>query len=251
MLRIFADDFMNIGSTLIMISHLLYDNEVLGRDLEESFIHEFRNTLIDLKNECDKLGLKVSSILVEKSINDLPQNHRELEVISRAIKAEIRSNLFLYIPSYKARYHILLSEFVSSPKFSESSKELVKAGNCYAVGEDTACVFHAMRAAELGLRSLAKHLGVTFPFPLELADWQNIIDKIESAIKNLNKLPKGAEKDKELQFCSAAAAQFRYFKEAYRKHVAHARESYDEHQSLSIMEHTLEFINNLSQKLSE
>jgi HEPN domain-containing protein len=251
MLQIFANDFMNIGSTMAMVGVCLHNYESRGIKVDAEFCKEFKEILAHLKDDCDKLNLKVSSDLLEKAINDLPQGERELEQIIRAIKSEIKSNLFLYIPSHRAKYHEFVSKIISSIAFPNSSKELINAGNCYAIGEYTACVFHSMRAAELGLRALAKHLGVAFPFPIELADWHNIIDKVESEIKSMKQLPKGKEKDEELRFCSSAAAQFRYFKDAYRIFVAHARETYDEFKALTIMDHTLKFIENLSIKISE
>lgn len=119
------------------------------------------------------------------------------------------------------------------------------------MGESTACVFHSMRAAEIALRALAEHLNVTFPYPIDLADWHKLITNIESVIKKVEQQKKSGKKDKELKLCSAAASQFRYFKEAYRKHVSHARETYDEGGALSVMEGTTEFLKSLMGEISE
>src|SRR3989337_1503269 len=43
--------------------------------------------------------------------------------------------------------------------FPSANSDLKSAGNCLAVGCDTAAVFHLMRVAELGLRAFCGHLG--------------------------------------------------------------------------------------------
>ncbi len=245
-LRVYADEYIFIGELLAWI-YICFQNDLISTDEERD---RLKATLVNLKEHCDKLHLKVSSALLNDAINNLPQGHREFAILSNAIKKEISSNLFLYIPPNRAKYHNKASTFKTG-SFPNASKELIGAGNCYAVGEYTACVFHSMRAAEIGLRTLAKHLNVTFPFPIELADWNNIIDKIDHEIKSMKQLPKGSKKDEELKFFSAAAAQFRYFKDAYRIFVAHARETYDEGQAFSIMQGTVDFLDSLSSKLSE
>jgi hypothetical protein len=52
-----------------------------------------------------------------------------------------------------------------------------------------------------------------------------VIDRIEAKIREREKaLKRGQEKDATLKFYSQAAVQFRYFKDAWRNHVAHLRE---------------------------
>jgi hypothetical protein len=159
--------------------------------------------------------------------------------------------MFLFVPSHRIKfYDWQLAEKISG-SFPAAANELARAGKCYSKGEPTACVFHSMRAAEMGLRAFAQYLKITFPYSIDVADWKNIIDKIETEIKSKQQLPKGMDKSEELKFCSDAGAQFRYFKDAYRIFVAHARASYDEEQALSIMQRTGEFIVGLSTKLAE
>ncbi len=252
MLRITAETYMNLGTVISEFSFMFYAAETaLDMPIKAEEQADLKKFLLSLKKHADELNLKVSSGILDKKLADLPQNQREFELLISVIKEEIKSHLFLYIPRHRAIYHELVSNFESFKSFPDATHEAIRAGSCYAVGEYTACVFHSMRMAELGLKSLAKYLNVSFPFPIELADWQNIIDKIESEIKELNKLPKSAEKDEKLKFCSGAAAQFRYFKDAYRKHVAHARENSGEYQEFNILEKTNEFMRILSKRLSE
>jgi hypothetical protein len=248
MLRVFADDFINIGGAFALISRRLLDAEEDNKPFTDEHWSRFKSDLLLLKSECDKMGLKLSSAILLGTIGKLPITHRELEMLMDLVKEEIKSNLFLYVPMHRSKYYGQEIDNLSE-SFKNASNELIHAGNCYATGEYTACVFHSMRAAEIGLRTLATYLTVTFPFPIELADWKNIIDKVESEIKAKQQLPKGAAKDEELRFCSEAATHFRYLKDAFRIFVAHARAIYDEGEALRIMEHTGEFLKGLSGKI--
>jgi hypothetical protein len=64
-------------------------------------------------------------------------------------------------------------------------------------------------------------------------------------------MPKGAAKSDKLQFCSEAASQFRYFKDAWRNHVAHSRASYDSREAFAIWEHTRDFMCSIAKRLAE
>ena len=109
-----------------------------------------------------------------------------------------------------------------------------------------------MRAAEIGVRVLAKELKVSFPDkPLELAEWQNILDQADSKIIDMKALPRGTFKDEQVNFYSQAAVQFRYFKDAWRVRVAHARETYEESPALKVFNHTQEFFETLATRLKE
>jgi hypothetical protein len=165
----------------------------------------------------------------------------------------LESLLFLRIPSHRATYYeddSIVSDQVKA-SFPTPCSEIRKAGNCFATASYTATVFHCMRSAEIGLRSLAKELEVSFPFPRELADWQNIIENIEGKIKTQAALPKSAKKDEDLKFFSESATHFRYFKDAWRNHVSHAREVYEEGQALIVLNHTREFFEALAKRLTE
>ena len=171
------------------------------------------------------------------------------------IRAEIKSKLFLYIPSDRARfyeYDNVLSE-KARDAFPSAYKELKEAGSCYAAERYTACVFHAMRAAEIGLRALGHQVGVSFPDkPLELAEWQNIIQMAEARIKEIvDKQSKGLAKDEDQKFYGQAAAQFRYFKDGWRIRVAHARETYVGSQAYAVLSHARDFFETLAERLRE
>ncbi|SPF40523.1 hypothetical protein SBDP1_300031 [Syntrophobacter sp. SbD1] len=254
MLQVHADEFMAVGElyhdfkTTFVISSINSDTSISEQDFEE-----MKKYLKSLKGHCDKLFLPVSCALLEKKIDDPPRSRREFELLYEAVVTEIESRLFLYVPAERAVFHE--SRFnLEQPivaNFPNASKEIVRACNCYALGEFTASVFHSMRAVEIGLWVFAKKFDPGYPFPVELAGWQDLITHIESKISEMKKLPRGEKKDEELKFCSSAASQFFYFNNAYRKHVSHSRENYNQSEALKIASDTLEFLSRLSSTLSE
>jgi hypothetical protein len=173
-------------------------------------------------------------------------------MLTRVFYAEVKEKTLYYIPPHLAKYyHIDLPDEVSILSFPSAASEIIWAGRCLAVGLPTASVFHSMRAAEIGVRALGTALGVTFCFPIELAEWQNILDQIDAKIRNLKNQPRSPQKDSDLEFYSQAAAQFRYFKDGWRIRVAHARATYDEEQATDVVDHVRSFFVTLAGRLSE
>lgn len=135
--------------------------------------------------------------------------------------------------------------------FPSAADDIKEACRCFALERYTACVFHAMGILQVGLYALADEFQVRFSFKIELAEWENVIAKIASEIKKKGDLPKSDQKDADLKFYSELAVQFRYFKDAWRNHVAHLREEYDCDQAHSILIHVRDFMEQAAVRLKE
>jgi hypothetical protein len=175
----------------------------------------------------------------------------QVDVLHDLSVNELEGIVFGFLPRSHGKYFnqsALFGESVGE-KFRDAQYDIAEAGNSYAHGTYTACVFHLMRVLEIALHKVASDLGITFPTALELENWQNIIEKIESEIIAREKrLPKGTAKSEEMQYYSEAAKEFRYFKNAWRNHVSHSRENYDVHDATKIMEHVRDFMRHLASK---
>jgi hypothetical protein len=257
MLSPYAFAFLRLGQDLSEFeTTLAFTDQADPNDPSRELTSDERAHAIDLASRiiyaCTDLDMPVSLGLVEDMGVNLPKTRRELTLIMKAIHRELNNKKFLFIPSEKAKYYDILLQPSIAKVFPTAAKELVSAGNCFACSLYTACVFHSMRAAEIGMRALGKKLDVSFPDkPLELAEWQNILDQCESKIGDMKNLRPKMHKDEELHFYSQAAVQFRYFKDAWRVRVAHARETYEERPALSVFNHTREFFETLSIRLKE
>lgn len=253
MIKFSLHELMNVAAWMTSISTNFYmASQTPENPLKEHEIQDLVRQLKELQKHCRNFELPVSAEAIERALSDLPKNDREIEMLMGVVESEIKSRLFIFVPAERARYFqssSLLSDNATRA-FPKASWELVQAGNCYAASLDTACVFHSMRAAEIGVRCLGTALGVSFPnYPIELAEWQNILEQVESKIAAMKAMPRGQIKDEQLKFYSQAAVQFRYFKDAWRVRVAHARETFDGSQALQVLEHTRDFFESLAARI--
>ena len=185
-------------------------------------------------------------------------HHRMMDVFQDAV--------FLNVSAGKARYHSAVADADASWErqtidesigraFPSAVPDLRAAFDCYATENNTACVFHLMRAVEHGLRAFAVAVGVqTTGLPLEHQQWQRVIEQAEARIRDAK--PESwsqPAKERGLAFLQTAVADFRAFKDSVRNLVMHARPSgtYDEHHALSILNRVLESLARLATRVSE
>lgn len=183
----------------------------------------------------------------------------QIQPMIEVIQDQLNKRRFTYIPLAKASsletfatdWDPIWKKF-GSDKTRYHSREAVY---CYALERNTACVFHCMCVLEPGLKSLARRLDIRNP----KKDWGSIIGEIDKKIAMLRALiatkkvkPRArAVRANLLTFCSEAAKEFFYFKDAWRNHTAHGRAQYDENDARKILEHVRQFLTHLSTKLRE
>lgn len=215
-----------------------------------------KRSLEKLHNLAERLNLRVSSDMMGSRLkaDNLPQSEGEWSVLGEVLKTELKSRLFLSVPPHLAPYYErtgIVGDAVIAA-FPRASEEIRAAGTCFATGQNTACVFHAMRAAEIGVRALGEALQITLTCPIEEAEWQAILNAITPKIRDIENLPKSTPgRDDDLNFYSEAAAQFRFFKNGWRIRVAHARASYSEPQAKEALDHVRSFFETISVRLKE
>ena len=109
-----------------------------------------------------------------------------------------------------------------------------------------------MRVAEIGMRVLARERQVSFPkHPLEWAEWENVIDQIDSKAKAATTgMARGPQRDAARAFYTAAIAQLRAFKET-RNRIMHMRGGFDELDAQRAINQVRDFMNGLSAKIGE
>lgn len=177
----------------------------------------------------------------------------QVKILHEAIHADLCYRRFAYVPSAKGALH---DGFGSGweeiwTKFPESKEDSQHAIDCYALEQNTACVFHFMRVAEVGLRNIAKNVGVKLtdkrkPMPIEFATWDKVINGIKSKLIQAHALSRSVRKNERLRFYSDAADQCTYFRDLWRNDTAHTRKHYDEGEALSVMNRIREFMHLLS-----
>jgi hypothetical protein len=177
----------------------------------------------------------------------------EIRVLREAIEDDLKSISCFFLPREQYKHWQQPQSFSKqvSERFSKAQTDIISAGRCFAVEEYTACVFHLMRVAERGLRTLANHLDVTLKHDIVLEEWDPILQAVDRKLRDLHNEPRTTERESDLRFYSEAANQFRYFKDTYRNYVSHSRDPYDEGQAESVMNRVGEFMADLATKLSD
>ena len=151
----------------------------------------------------------------------------EIRVLREALKDDLadRPVLFPDVQKYK-RYFGEPKPFGAEvyEAFAPARRDISGAGSCYATDNPTACVFHCMRAAEYGLRALAKRLLPRMrPEKLESGP---IIRDLRRRIEEMHKPGRkglNPKRERLLDFYSEALDQCVYFQNASRRHDACAR----------------------------
>lgn len=166
------------------------------------------------------------------------------------IQSELEEQLFFVVPASHKKWFtfgdVAIFGTAVADAFPDSTPDIAEAGRCYALDRWTASVFHLMRALELALHKWARELGVDQFSAIELENWKNILDAAEKKVKELDGQSKSATKDKELKYYGETLGRYRAIKDAWRNHVAHARERYDEGRALSILNNVKEFMSLLA-----
>jgi hypothetical protein len=199
----------------------------------------FQALVLEIHQECVALGLTAPYEMANRLIEKAPPKtyaimFADLDHLDGSLTTELKKEAVFRIPPERKDYFEppdLFGPKVSSA-FPSCARDIQRAGSCYALGQEDACVHHLMLVLERGLNALAVKVGVSY----QRTNWQNIIDTIASKLKSE---PRGPERDFHLEVNS----QFGFLKDAYRNHSEHARDDpYDMDKAISILKHVRGFM---------
>lgn len=187
---------------------------------------------------------RVFDLWKEKSLTLEVALHESREV-RRAFLEELDAHLYFVVPAGdRDLYEKPPLNRATASAFPAADEELQLAGKCLALDQQTAAVFHAMRALEVGLSAFARQLEVP---PPERPMWGPIIDRIEAAINSARQARLTSERRALLDTYADAATHFRFLKDAWRNHTMHQRQNYDRARSQNILQHVSQFLEQLAE----
>jgi hypothetical protein len=183
----------------------------------------------------------------------------ELTMLCETTIDELKRHIFIHVPAEKVRFAESPKEFFSSSwdAYPSAREDMEAACRCYALGENTAAVFHSMIVLQAGLERFAEYLGLSFPGGNQFQQWGSILveimKEVEQRHKKAQQLPnaQGQAKQEELQFFADTGMQFSFFKDAWRNRVAHGREKYTDDSALTILASVKNFMLTLSKRVRE
>ena len=153
-------------------------------------IKTIKNNAIELRAAINEIGARITLMAIDEHIDFIDKhNSVSLKYISdcyadvlKTLERELSTVNMFSINADEYRYFepsapLFGPEFET--KFSTfGAFELDEAAKCMALGRPTASVFHLMRILEVGIKALAKCLGISDPVKPAERNWGRILDKI-------------------------------------------------------------------------
>jgi hypothetical protein len=232
-------------------------------NLDEGRFQALIGTLKGTQDLLQRIGFRDAQAKVAVTLLYL---ERSAPVDVSSLETEIRnayesllynSYKYQFVQIQEDRVKYLVTEFpfgkAVADAFPSAVIDIREATDCFAMERNPAAVHHLMRAAEIGLRALAKDRRITFEKgPIELQQWGDILGKLRKAIAEIENWPRSLAKEAAHQFYNKALLDLRSFNDAYRRHIAHARDHvYDGYEAESVMHHVSSFMQELATKISE
>jgi hypothetical protein len=168
--------------------------------------------------------------------------HSIVHLISR-LQDDLQQQFFFHLTQQDVRYYGQKDQFGPqvAKKFKDAAYDIENAGNCLALQQPTACVFHLMRAMEVSLRTLGKRLKVRI-------GPKDTLGKILNDISpKLNAMPDRTEnqKRKKERWAEARANLF-HVKQAWRDNSMHGKKIYDREHAYAIFRAVSTFMTHLA-----
>jgi hypothetical protein len=246
-------------------------------DIDPTVVEEIKDLVGRYHKHCEYLQLRASVARIEGPLHDALVAYgaitwdalkSEFRVLWDALGPELSDRRFVAVTESKAKLldameppsnldyrgrekdHIIIEPNhwkVIWTEFPPAKRDVQEAVYCYVLERDTATVFHAMRVAEHGLRSLARRLHVALTHkgrhqPIEFADWEKVIDGIKVKIAASRQLSKGPKQVRKLELYSDMADHCVFMKDIWRNNVSHARKPYKSSEALSVLERVRDFM---------
>ncbi len=158
---------------------------------------------------------------------------RQVEDLLLRLRDELDVTNFLVIESSKIPFYES-----NQPRFGQNVLsgypsayfEIEEAGKCLALGRGTACVFHLMRAMEVGIKAVAASLKVPDPVRPSQRNWGFILKTIKDAIDAKTKWSRRANR----HFYEGVYASLDSVKNPWRNATMHVEQTYTDEEAENI-----------------
>jgi hypothetical protein len=244
MLQLKADKFVRL---MYQIDRLLHaSNQVnVGMKFEAKSLEIILKDLSDTEELLSELEMPVSHKAAMR-VKDQLQNDRELAPskwllhhLFESVNDELGSQLFLAIePSKRGFYKPSNPPFgqLAFDRFPSAIDDILDASNCLALDQNTAVVFHLMRVMEVGLKVLAKEIGIPYA-----PSWESYLKQIRTNVEGDWKSKTDAEKARQPLY-KDLAGDLQTVKIAWRNPTMHIVKKYTADEASQIYDCVKQFI---------
>ncbi len=184
-----------------------------------------KRLLPSLLTLCKEAELTTAVIVLTKMLGDLENGtlrdiEEDIRWFDEATSAELQQRRFLFMPTEKAAYYEREKLFGDEvyDKFPSACFDVQEAGNCYAMGRYTACVFHLMRTLEVALKALWNSLNTSASEP---RDWGGYLEACDNVLKDKTKL-QASNWNNDEHSLRLATRELQQIKKLWRNNTMHA-----------------------------
>lgn len=246
MLKIYADSFIKFFSFLQVRGSFSIESLNVDFDSLEGEVLIIYHLLVqtDLLTSTAIAGDVVDHLKkIDQADEHLVFLYNEL---TRSILRELGSRYVLLVPSSRDKYYesyLSDKEKEISNKAPEIIEDITEAGNCFALGRYTACVFHLMRVMEKSIQYFGKKVKISLRKPIIDETWY----KISIALKNrIDSLPEITPKKREIKDrYQATYAHLDSVRIAWRNRTMHPKITYTQEEAKTLLSAVEIFIKDL------
>jgi hypothetical protein len=205
------------------------------------------------------LGLELTRVYAERLRSSLAEVVSkdtladDLVTLDGRLRDELAAIYFFHITPEQKRYYNKTDLFGETFKanFPTANSEVIEAGNCFAFGRHTACVYHLMRSMEIALRVLFVSLGMPQQI-WSITKWNKVLDRIKGKIEKNNKnLADDAAWQADRAFYESAHAFIAALRVPIRNATMHVESTYDETGAENVFGAVKSFMRHIADKLKE
>jgi hypothetical protein len=160
------------------------------------------------------------------------ESHAKLAIrcdhLRNAIQDALENEYYLQVARDDVRFYDQSNAFgaQATKKFPKASADIKNAGNCIALQQPDACVFHISRALEVAVRELGRKVGVTIT---PQSTWRSITGAMDSKIRGM---PETTDRQKEKKNdWEGARANLHALGSVWRNKTMHPASSYTRSQA--------------------
>jgi hypothetical protein len=256
MVPFYAVVFFNIHTQLVIWEKII-ENKATEQNghLVITLPEDTKESFTGIPAALDEIEFNVSKRSAEETVSfvnsDDVLDAQELRHLFRCFRAafmfEVENRRVLMLPTSRDDFYDKEGTFLSAELLTKLSKlnlteDAAEAGNCFALGRYTACVFHLMRIME----RVVQHFGQRAKISLDVkkANWDNILKQVKK-MTEIKETDTPKIKKKKLRY-QTFYNRLDAVRVAWRNQVMHPKVTYTPEEAKEVLDAVKLFVKDFS-----